>query len=113
MSYEPTTWKAGDTVTSAKLNKLEQGVVDAGGVFIVHESSAGVLDKTWKEIVEAQRTGLVILVSESEGQISTNIIVETNINVSDNEYQVGFTIGSEIFWYIASSENGYPAFDLK
>ncbi len=33
MSYEPTNWKTGDVVTSAKLNKLEQGVADAGGAF--------------------------------------------------------------------------------
>ena len=26
MSYTPTEWKAGDTVTSAKLNKIEQGI---------------------------------------------------------------------------------------
>ena len=30
MSYEPTTWKAGDTVTSAKLNKMEQGIANSG-----------------------------------------------------------------------------------
>lgn len=30
MSYSPTTWKSGDVVTSAKLNKLEQGVAEAG-----------------------------------------------------------------------------------
>lgn len=29
MSYEPTNWKAGDTVTSAKLNKLENGLAAA------------------------------------------------------------------------------------
>ena len=28
MSYTPTQWKAGDTVTSAKLNKMEQGIVN-------------------------------------------------------------------------------------
>ena len=28
MSYEPTTWKAGDTVTSAKLNKIENGLTE-------------------------------------------------------------------------------------
>lgn len=32
MSYEPTQWKAGDTVTSAKLNKLEQGVADSNTI---------------------------------------------------------------------------------
>lgn len=31
MSYTPTEWKTGDVVTSAKLNKLEQGVANAGG----------------------------------------------------------------------------------
>lgn len=31
MRYTPTEWKTGDVVTSAKLNKLEQGVADAGG----------------------------------------------------------------------------------
>lgn len=29
MAYEPTNWKSGDVVTSAKLNKLEQGVADS------------------------------------------------------------------------------------
>jgi len=30
MAYEPTTWTAGDTVTAAKMNKLEQGVANSG-----------------------------------------------------------------------------------
>ena len=37
-SYEPTVWAAGDNITSAKLNKLEEGVANSGGggVFIVN-----------------------------------------------------------------------------
>lgn len=35
MSYEPTTWQAGDTITSARLNKLEQGVAEGGGGVLV------------------------------------------------------------------------------
>jgi len=31
MSYEPTNWKSGDTITSAKLNKIEQGIASGGG----------------------------------------------------------------------------------
>lgn len=31
MAYTPTTWATGDTVTATKLNKLEQGVANAGG----------------------------------------------------------------------------------
>lgn len=38
MAYEPTNWQAGDTITSARLNKLEQGVKESsesGGVFVM------------------------------------------------------------------------------
>lgn len=31
MSYIPTTWASGDKVTSTKMNKIEQGIADAGG----------------------------------------------------------------------------------
>ena len=34
MSYTPTEWKTGDVVTSAKLNKLEQGVAAAGATVL-------------------------------------------------------------------------------
>ena len=34
MSYTPTTWKSGDTVTSAKLNKIEQGIATSCANFI-------------------------------------------------------------------------------
>lgn len=35
MAYEPTTWQAGDTITSARLNKMEQGIAEGGGVLMV------------------------------------------------------------------------------
>ena len=50
MPYEPTTWKSGDVVTSAKLNKIEGGIANA--VLIVHDND-GTLDKTWQEIHDA------------------------------------------------------------
>lgn len=58
MSYEPTNWKSGDVVTSAKLNKLEQGVAGAGGIFWITgtvDETAGTqtLDKTYNQIVAA------------------------------------------------------------
>lgn len=31
MSYTPTTWATGDTITAQKMNKLENGVANAGG----------------------------------------------------------------------------------
>lgn len=44
MSYEPTNWQAGDTVTSAKLNKMEQGIAN-GGIRIVHEIDTGEINE--------------------------------------------------------------------
>ena len=37
MAYEPTVWQAGDTITSVRLNKLEQGVAQGGGGTLVVE----------------------------------------------------------------------------
>lgn len=39
MAYEPTVWQAGDTITSARLNKLEQGVAEGGGGVLVVEAT--------------------------------------------------------------------------
>jgi len=51
MAYEPTEWEAGMKVTASRLNKIEQGIVDAGGVMIVRNTSSTAtvttFDKTW------------------------------------------------------------------
>ena len=41
MAYTPTNWVTGDTVTATKLNKLEQGVANAGGAAAVRLSASG------------------------------------------------------------------------
>ena len=35
MSYTPTTWTTGDTITATKLNKIENGIASAGGYDLV------------------------------------------------------------------------------
>jgi len=77
MSYTPTVWKSGDVVTSAKLNKLENGVAAAGGgsVLVINatpdfdhaESEEEVpltLDKTAAEILAADKTELHISIGQ-------------------------------------------------
>ena len=41
MSYEPYTWKGGDTVTANKLNHIEQGIAQggSGGVLYIPNST--------------------------------------------------------------------------
>ena len=70
MSYTPTNWKAGDTVTSAKLNKMEQGIANNGGILRVNIHNIDgslVADKTWQQIKDAQ---FAIFVSEDSDEVS-------------------------------------------
>ncbi len=53
MSYTPTTWVTGDTITATKLNKLENGVANAGGggydavIKLVHDNSSSVDNESY------------------------------------------------------------------
>lgn len=57
MSYEPTNWKSGDVVTSAKLNKLENGVANAGGGISVVEFE---FDTTNEKYVSVRTTESIL-----------------------------------------------------
>ncbi len=46
MSYTPTTWATGDTITAAKLNNMEDGIANAGGgwdaiIRLTHADNSG------------------------------------------------------------------------
>ena len=53
MSYTPTTWATGDTVTATKLNKLENGVASAGGYDLVFKLNDERLDVASSVTVES------------------------------------------------------------
>lgn len=62
MSYTPTTWTTGDTITASAMNKIEQGIANAGGGkydaydFVISRVDTGtpVLEKgTWQGIYDA------------------------------------------------------------
>lgn len=62
MSYTPTNWQTGDTITAEKLNNMESGIENANNPFIVTltptaQDFSGTMDKTPQEIDEAYRTG--------------------------------------------------------
>ena len=111
MTYTPTQWKDGDLVTSAKLNKLEQGVAAGGGAFIVHsmatydeeeeEWTYGPLDKTWNEISEAAENGPVILITDRGEQGKTFEYLD-GLYIQDENYNCSF-IHSEFY---SSSPDG-------
>ena len=105
MSYTPTTWAAGDTVTAAKLNKLEQGVASGGGVLVVNmvNLNTGELDKTWKEISDA---GFSILKVIEGAETRFTAISLIGYDAGDNQYYVQY--GDSDF--AANSQTDYPAY---
>ena len=122
MAYDPTVWKSGDTITSAKLNKLENGLAEAsgggtgGGVLVCTLPNQGsALDKTWKEIHDAFPSSVVVLISNGEGQ--SQMLLATSVGFGDELYYVSFVVfndnGSSKKYYSVATENGYPVEETK
>lgn len=74
MAYTPTSWTTGDTITATKLNKMEQGIANAGSALIVTLSTQSentwVMDKTYAEIYEAYKSGIPCYVKLTESSDS-------------------------------------------
>lgn len=76
MSYTPTTWQTGDTITAAGLNKIEQGIANAGSALICNSSYSSdannyVLDKTVQEIYDALLAGTPVYIKYQYGDFTT------------------------------------------
>lgn len=72
MSYTPTTWAAGDTVTSAKLNKIENGIVaNEPPVICIDENDNVTASVSYNTVIEALQNNIVpiLLWAEFEGRI--------------------------------------------
>ena len=120
MAYEPTNWKTGDVVTSAKLNKLEQGVVAGSGVLVLHSTydeslDTYVLDKTAFEIYSASLEGKVVVIApNSETMLFTTsylslITVNPETDASAFRFMDISTVGQiGVTMYTASTQNDYP-----
>lgn len=123
MSYTPTEWECGDTITAAKMNKIEQGIADAGGAepFFVNETVDDnygnyVLDKTAQEITNAINAGKLIYIVDSEGsralvdgynidEVTGGVILRTWASRNrDDSYQR---------YYSANSASAYPVDELS
>lgn len=116
MSYEPTNWKSGDTVTSAKLNKIEQGIANAGGggggALIVTHSQDGTLGKTAGEIFDAFRAGQTVISRyETEFDYSINTSYNSLLIYAEYEKSDGYYFyfyEGDFTTYSASSADDYP-----
>ena len=122
MSYEPTNWKAGDTVTSVKLNKMEQGIAENSGtsifkVGVVSEIGSMRLDKTFKEIRDAMKNDIpaYAVMNDEEFFAMYPIVaifepIESNPGVLVfSEYANDKFIATPMY---AQTENDYPSTGL-
>lgn len=118
MSYEPTNWSAGDTVTSAKLNKMEQGIVSNSNepliVTMQIDDEIHTFNKTWKEVNDAFMAGRPVIVNVEDdyfGQISHGYIVSTfsEVGQSSSNYECRFFWNGNIEQHTCTEEEGYPS----
>lgn len=75
MSYTPTSWNTGDTVTAAAMNKIENGIANAGGALICTvEPIDGLmsLNKTVQEIYDALIGGTPVYALYQYGILGTD-----------------------------------------
>lgn len=120
MSYTPTTWATGDTVTAALLNKMEQGISDAssggggGGAFVVHDSN-GTLDKTWQEIATASASSVIVCALGDTSDLTVNYM--SALWGEEEDYGVAFIAIEpdanppfQGLYYTTDSASGYPVY---
>lgn len=112
MSYTPTNWKAGDVVTSAKLNKMEQGIAASGGIRIVHltvnENNLMQLDITPNELMSAfDNEEIVIIIGYGEEDIGTFQSLISHFYYDGTMYEVGFNFGTRLRLLSSSNSDEY------
>lgn len=122
MSYTPTEWKAGDTVTSTKLNKIEQGIVTASsnsGIFIVEVKSNEsdhklYLNITVGELNSAFESGKIVYIhlgAEFTGLDTYSIMQgkqEDESGYAPGKYIYSFWLMNQETYFFANDEDSYP-----
>lgn len=113
MSYNPTQWSAGDTVTSAKLNKMEQGisnneVLEINAIMDVETGSIH-LDKTWQEIYNANNSVIIISSGSEEYPMRMKVICA---GVNENSFVVVCFLEGPIV-FSATDPDDYPIMNMN
>lgn len=101
MAYEPTVWKSGDVVTSAKLNNIESGIVNS--LLVVTMDPDNKLDHTYAEIEAAN----FVVYKALDGEMAEFTPISA-CGFSEGAYGVMFEIAGNLTSYTASSKDEYP-----
>ena len=105
MSYTPTNWQTGDTVTAEKLNKMEGGIELANDAFVIkltptNQDFSGTIDKTYDEIVAAVNSGVKIFFKFASALYPVNeIIINASLITVGGTFLVFDNISTQS-WYL-------------
>lgn len=112
MSYDKQNWQTGDVITANKLNHIEDGIANGGGVLVINayfdeQTDKATLDKTWQEIHDAI---IPIIVQDSPfgetiSYISGTLQVQSNYAVLSANFDADGLVMST---YVCDSADGYP-----
>ena len=107
MSYTPTSWSTGDTITAAAMNKIENGIANAGGgVSGLCTDTDGTLNKTYNEIVAMITAGTLPFLFFEDATDTYSLLPLYYIG-SDGVYEVDFLFSSgDTRNYISSTADG-------
>ena len=118
MSYTPTTWTTGDTITASAMNKIENGIASAGGGGLVTVEN-GTLDKNFNELKAMVESGIapfIISVFDDSPEIYTRALSVGCLWTDGSSWSATFgcvDLGGQIYSeaYVASSATGTLVLD--
>ena len=111
MSYTPTTWTTGDTITASAMNKIENGIANAGGgtpfVVTVTESGADLIcDKTFNQVKTAMNANQSVYF-DFTGTSEWDNAYALAVCYSNSTFTVTTFVNNSVFGFVASSADGY------
>ena len=120
MSYTPTNWSTGDTITASAMNKIENGIANAGGIFWITTTETDLgqgtrlyrLDKTFLEIYTAMQNKMLCVITiiftqepPSNYHAKHEIVKEIYYDSTDAAH-----VFSDAHDYSCATINDYPEF---
>lgn len=106
MAYEPTQWRSGDTITSERLNKMEQGIAGSGSgdAYVLHTTATVTPPKSEGDAPTVTFSSVEL----REDGLPMWLIVDNYIDENNNTYAVVGILDSynnEFFSYDGLDEN--------
>lgn len=109
--YTPTNWNNGDVITEQKLNKLEQGLEDAGCKIVVINVTLTAVgtdytctpDKTFAEVMALINDGYIPVYLFSEGA-SHSVALPHTVHTDSSDPSYGITINASDSTYVHNTD---------